>query len=86
MNPAILSLATAVPPHVYPQDEIANNYLDIFSIPEKNREKIKKIFLSSSISKRHSVLDDFCHPRQGWNFWGPPTLKPFPDVRKKRFL
>ncbi len=81
MNPTILALSTAVPPHFYKQDDLANLYLEIFSLPLEKQEFIKNVFENSAIEKRHSVIGDFNYPREKWDFWCSIIQRTYPECR-----
>lgn len=59
MNPAILSVATAVPPHVFSQDEIIEKMIAVLEVDQEKSDSLRKIYQNSAIERRHSVIDDF---------------------------
>lgn len=69
MSAAILAVATAVPPHVYFQAEVADKLVDILAIRPEKESIIKEIYSNSAIRKRHLISGDFHKLREEWNFW-----------------
>lgn len=65
--PHLISVATAVPPHVLLQKDVAAAAQSIFSGRIDNFERMAGIFAAAGIAKRHCVrpLDWFLEPR-GW--------------------
>lgn len=76
MDTAIFGLATAVPEHWVGQQEAASRMIDAFALEGREADRLARIYERSSISKRHSVLEDFQRPVSEWQFWGPQ----FPNV------
>ncbi|MBS7586630.1 type III polyketide synthase [Ancylobacter defluvii] len=65
--PSLLSLATAVPPHVLKQPDVAATMHQFFSEIFSRSETMTGIFASTGIKKRHAArpLDWYLEPR-GW--------------------
>lgn len=59
MIASILSLATANPPHLLEQEELAERFCQRLGLDEALGNKLRKIFYGSRIKKRYSALDDF---------------------------
>lgn len=55
----IHAIATAVPPITYPQAELAEKLCTILSLKSSSALRLKKIFKSAAIEKRHGILPDF---------------------------
>jgi len=87
MNPSILALSTAVPPHIYLQKDMAKTTIDIFGLEKEKAELTNRFFLNSAIEKRHSVYDDFHKPREEWGFLGSqyPEMVPGMSDRNIRY-
>lgn len=82
----ILSLATAVPSHIYDQDKIAEKMIDILDFDLQKGEKLKKLYRNSTIEKRHSILEDLKNPRDQWHFWGAEYPKTVPGMTQRNEL
>lgn len=61
MEPAILSLGTALPAHSMSQIEIADTLSRFMHLEDQEAWYLEKIFKNSAISKRYSVLPDIIH-------------------------
>lgn len=83
MSASILSLATAVPPHTFYQDDVANKMIEYFPMTEEKKEVVKKIYQSSAIHKRHCILPDFNLPRSEWQFWGSDYPEKIPGMSER---
>lgn len=55
----LISIGTAVPPHRYRQESIADFMIRYFGIPEEQSRRLSAIYRKSGIDYRHSVLPDF---------------------------
>jgi len=66
-TPALLSLATAVPPHIFLQKDVLAAAWDIFGSRFPDYERFASIFTNTGIIKRHGVkpFDWYLTPR-GW--------------------
>ena len=80
MHPAIFALSTAVPPHIYKQEDIAKRFIDILSINQEKSEFLNRIYQNSSIYERYSVIDDLQKPREEWEFFGAEYPKIVPGM------
>jgi predicted naringenin-chalcone synthase len=87
MNPLILALSTAVPPHIYLQADVVKKAIAIFGLEKEKAELANRIYLNSAIEKRHSVFDDFHKPREEWEFLGShyPEIIPGMSDRNIRY-
>lgn len=83
MNASLLALSSIVPPHAFPQEEIADRFIDFFSIDPEKSSALKKMYENSAIKKRHSVIGDFNLSREKWDFWGPDYPKTIPGMSKR---
>lgn len=83
MTPSILSLATAVPPHIFKQEEIAEKIISILDIEGSKSEKIRKLYQNSAIQQRHTILPDFKYPRSEWHFWGSDYPQRIPGMSQR---
>ena len=86
MNPSILALSTAVPPHVYLQKDVAKIVVAIFRLEKEKVELSNRIYRNCGIEKRYSVFDDFLKPREEWEFLGPKYPEIIPGMSKRNFL
>jgi alkylresorcinol/alkylpyrone synthase len=67
MIPKLLSLATAVPPHVLRTDDVIREATTIFSGRHKDFERLMPVFGNSGIDCRYSVRPyDWFRQDQGW--------------------
>lgn len=76
MKPAILSLATALPPHSAVQETTANTLARVLKHPIEAAQKMVKIFCKAAIERRHSVLPEIGHPQLRGELFG----ENYPDV------
>lgn len=83
MCTAILSLSTAVPSHLYLQEEVAKKAVAIFGMDEDKAALTKRIYQNSAIHKRHSVIPDFHKERDEWEFWGSDYPNKIPGMSKR---
>lgn len=83
MAASILALATALPPHAFAQDEIAEKIIDIFSLDPLKAKSIRQLYKNSAISRRHTVIPDFKYDRTGWRFWGPDYPHQIPGMAQR---
>src|SRR6202167_1579641 len=64
---ALLSLATAVPPHIFLQKDILNAAWDVFGSRFPDYERFASIFANTGIIKRHAVKPfDWYLTQRGW--------------------
>ena len=80
MSASILSLATAVPPHIYTQEKLADLFIDVLSIAPEKQDYLRTIYKNSGIQKRHCVMKDFNQERKEWDFWGPNYPETIPGM------
>lgn len=66
-NAALVSLATAVPPHVFPQREVKSVAEALFDSRYPEFYRLSQVFDNAGVIKRHGVkpMDWYCQPR-GW--------------------
>jgi predicted naringenin-chalcone synthase len=83
MAASILALSSAVPLHIFPQQEVSAKMVDILSITEPLKSKLKQIYENSAIQKRHSVIGDFKNDRSEWHFWGKDFPKTAPSMARR---
>jgi predicted naringenin-chalcone synthase len=86
MSATILALATATPPYLYPQADVADQFIDVLSIEQEKGETLKKMYQNSAIHQRYSVLNDFQKERQEWDFWGPDYPQTVPGMSKRNAI
>lgn len=80
MTVALLGLAAIAPQHFVPQNEAADKAVEAFALEGRAATRLKKIYDSSAIAKRHFVLEEFCRPRPEWQFWGAKFPKEVPTM------
>jgi alkylresorcinol/alkylpyrone synthase len=63
----LVSLATAVPPHILPQKDVGERAQEVFADRIEAFDRLAGIFDATGIVKRHAVrpMDWYCEPR-GW--------------------
>lgn len=84
MNQAsILALATALPPHAFDQEEIAEKMIAIFAPDSDKAERLRQLYHNSGIKTRYSVVSDFLKERYEWDFWGSDYPKSIPGMAKR---
>lgn len=83
MNSFIFAVSGVVPPYAFKQEEIAKKILDILSIRGEDAEFLHRIHQHSSISHRHSVVNDFHQSREKWEFWGSQYPKSIPGMTER---
>lgn len=86
MPPAILALGTAVPPYIYSQEEIADQFIHILDMDQEKQLAVKRIYQHSAIEKRHSILADFQKQREEWDFWGTDYPRTVPGMSERNLL
>lgn len=70
MHPAILSIGTAVPPHIILQEEVPEFLIRLLKLNDKQTQRIRLIYRHTAIYKRHSVITDYGKERSEWDFLG----------------
>lgn len=83
MTPHILSLATANPPNVWRQKEIADKMVDMLHLDGEQASLLRKIYQNSAIGYRHSIIPDFGEDRNNWKFWGKEYPSPTPGTSNR---
>lgn len=83
----IVSIGTATPPHVYPQEEILGFMQSAYGIDDTEMRKLRFLYKHSGISTRYSVTDDYSLPAAERTFF-PTTedLEPFPGIERRMEL
>lgn len=86
-KPAIVSLATAVPPHIFIQNEIAEIFVELLGLNEEEALRVKKLYAHSSIETRCCVLDDLKKPAKTRTFWTEnyPKESPSTFIRNEEY-
>lgn len=82
MGSQILSLATTTPPLAWPQKDIANKMVDLFSLEGERAKNLQQMYQNSAIGCRYSVMDENEHH----NFFGENALKSAPDMQERNEL
>lgn len=86
MSATILALATAVPPHVYLQEEIAQQSIALLEMNPKKAEWVKKIYQNSAIQKRHFIINDLRQACADREFLGPQYPQTIPGMSRRNQL
>ena len=86
LNPSILAVATAVPPHVYQQEDVAKIMIATFGLNKEKAELANKIYRNSAIAKRHFVFDDFRKPFDERAFLGSQYPESLPGMSVRNDL
>ena len=88
MGSKIISIGTAVPKYKIPQMEVASFMVNLLNLDEPFRSKLFKIYESSGIGYRHSVLQDYTKSYEDFTFYPDnKEAEPFPstDQRMKAY-
>ncbi|WP_192822113.1 type III polyketide synthase [Rufibacter sp. LB8] len=81
MKSYLCALGTANPPHVFPQQQIADFMAQALELEEPETRKLKALYRASGIDQRHSVLPDYGRQNSDFSFFpNTPGLEPFPTV------
>lgn len=88
MHPAILSIGTAVPPHIILQEEVPEILIRILKLNDEQTQRIRSIYRDTAIHKRHSIIPDFGKEPNEQDFLGPnyPDLVPGMTKRNEIYL
>lgn len=87
MNPHIVSIGTSVPANKFSQDQLCRFMESVLTLDRKERLIFKKIFSSSGIDTRHTVVTDFAKQKGEYSFFeNTDTLEPAPQVSKRMQL
>ena len=80
----IESIGTAVPPFRIAQSDIFNFMSEAHGLNPLEKGRLKKLYSSSGIEYRNSVLEDYSKPVGEYLFYGnEPGLEPFPSTQKR---
>ncbi len=83
----IVSIATAVPPHAYPQEEILGFMQNAYGIDDTEMRKLRFLYKHSGIDTRYSVIDDYSLPAAERTFFpASDDLEPFPGIERRMEL
>lgn len=66
--PYINSIGTANAPFSHSQKEILDFMLEMYHVPNEDKEKIKRLYERSEIETRYSAIEDFSLPKSKWSF------------------
>jgi alkylresorcinol/alkylpyrone synthase len=82
-KPALLSLATAAPPHIFLQKDVLDAAWDVFGSRFPDYERFASIFTNTGIVKRHGVKPfNWYLSQRGW----PERMQAFHDGAEALFL
>jgi len=83
----IVSVATALPPHQYPQEGLLDFMQAAYGIGDDEMRKLRFLYRHSGIATRYSVLDDYLRAPEDRHFFPPtPDLEPFPGIERRMEL
>ena len=82
----ITAIGTATPEHRFSQAEIAEFMLKAMALNNGDSRKLKKIFTSSGIDYRHSVLEDYGKIKDFTFYADTLDLEPFPSTEKRLYV
>lgn len=83
MHSAITAIGTATPPYRRPQQEIAELMSEGFFLTSTQKKLLKRIYKSSGIDQRHSVLKDYCNLPGEFEFFPNDPAAPFPTTAQR---
>lgn len=83
MGSTILSVATAVPCHYFPQEEAAEKMIHMLGVNQEKSDALRKLYQQSAINGRHSVIEDFHKDRSLWHFWGTDYPSQVPGMSQR---
>lgn len=64
----INSIGTAQAPFSHSQKDIRDFMLEMYQMPEEDREKVTRLYDRSEIGTRYSAIEDFSLPKSKWTF------------------
>lgn len=83
----ITAIGTANPTHRLHQSDIARFIGNALEMSEQELEELSRLYESTGIHTRHSVLEDFSRPPESFTFFpNNEDLKPFPSVADRMRL
>ena len=84
MKSKILSIGTATPANKMPQMQIAEFMADALQFDERERKMLRKLYHSSGIQHRYSVLADYATAKEKRTFFSESSAAElFPGVQKR---
>ncbi|KTC90324.1 type III polyketide synthase [Fluoribacter dumoffii] len=86
MQSKITAIGIATPPFMRTQDEIAELISTGFHLDEAQKKILKKIYKSSGIETRHSVLTDYCKKPGQFEFFPNTAHGSFPSTFQRMQL
>ncbi|WP_273198016.1 MULTISPECIES: type III polyketide synthase [Legionella] len=86
MHANITAIGTASPPFMRTQDEIAELISIGFHLDETQKKILKKIYKSSGIDTRYSVLTDYCKQPGQFEFFPNTPEESFPSTLQRMML
>src|SRR2546421_1200408 len=79
----INSIGTAIPPHRFPQQTIANFMVRAMNLNADDAHKLHVLYRATGIETRHSVLGDYGREK-GFDFFPDnELLEPFPSTKQR---
>lgn len=86
MQAQITAIGTATPPFKRTQDEIADLISEGFHLNDVQKKVLKKIYRSSGINTRYSVLTDYCKQPGNFEFFPNSRDESFPSTLQRMKL
>lgn len=87
INPRIVSIGTSVPSHKISQEQLCRFMESALTLDRRERLIFRKIFSSSGIETRHTIVDDFGKQKGDYTFFAnSDTLEPVPAMSRRMQL
>ncbi|MFW5760618.1 MAG: type III polyketide synthase [Cyclobacteriaceae bacterium] len=83
MKSNIFSIGTAVPEFRISQMEVGSLMTQILPLKKNEKEKLIRLYQSSGIKYRHSVIEDFSLSPKQFKFFPYAAMQPFPGTRER---
>lgn len=83
MEIAITAIGTANPPYKKSQQEAAELIAEMLHLKPSEKRFLKSIYAATGIEYRHSVLADYCRPREEFEFFPNKVDALFPSTAKR---
>jgi len=83
MQSAITAIGTATPPYKRAQQDVAELIADGFHLNPAQKKILKRIYKSSGIEQRHSVLTDYCKLPGEFEFFPNDPAASFPTTAQR---
>ncbi len=81
----IHSIGLAKAPYAHTQKGIFNFVMEMYDVPERDAEKIARLYTHSEIETRYSAIEDFSLPKSEWTFFEKDAVTSV-EKRMKKFF